>query len=144
MHSDCGTTFKGADTELHEAFNQACSNSDFQEMLRMDRITWHYSTPAGPYFGGLWEAWVESMIGHLKRILGDKTPTLEELTTLLCQYEAFLNFRPFGPLHDDVERCEPLRPGHFLIGSNLIALPQPSLTYNINIQPNLIDCLGWQ
>lgn len=33
-----------------------------------------------------------------------------------------------GPLHDHIDNCEPLTPGHFLIGGNLIAVPQPSLS----------------
>ena len=54
-------------------------------------------------------------------------PTYEELFTLLCQIEAALNSRPLVPLHDDINDFEPLTPGHFLTGGNLVAIPQPSL-----------------
>lgn len=127
MYSDCGTTFKGATTELRTAFNQACTNEEFKELLIRDRISWHFNPPAAPHFGGLWEAGVKSVKTHLKRILGNITPTMEELTTLLCQIEAALNSRPLGPLHDHVESCDALTPGHFLVGGNLISLPQKSL-----------------
>lgn len=136
MHSDCGTTFKGADNELQRAFINACTSTDFKDFLTQDRISWHFNPPAAPHFGGLWEAGVKSVKSHLKRILADKNPTLEELSTLLCQIEAALNSRPLGPLHDHIDNCDPLTPGHFLIGSNLIAIPQPSL---IDINTNRLS-----
>lgn len=41
-----------------------------------------------PHFRGLWETGVKSVKHHLKRILGDKTPSHEELEILLCKIEA--------------------------------------------------------
>ena len=133
MYSDCGTNFRGADRELHEAFVKACNESDFQNMLAHDKITWHFHPPAAPHFGGLWEAGVRSVKGHLKKILDDKTPTIDELVTLLYQIETALNSRPLGPLHDHIDDFESLTPGHFLMGGNLTAIPQPSVSeLNVN------------
>lgn len=72
---------------------------------------------------------MRSVKGHLKRLLKNRTPTFEELTTLLCKIECVLNSRPLGPLHDDVESYQVLTPGHFLTGSNLTSIPQPSIVH---------------
>ena len=124
MYSDCGTNFRSADRELKIAFEQACKSSDFQFLLTSDRISWHFNPPVAPHFGGLWETGVRSVKGHLKHILGSKTPTLEELTTLLCQIEALLN---------SYRRIRTAHPRTFLVGGSLIAIPQPSLVdLNVN------------
>ncbi|XP_029176335.1 uncharacterized protein LOC114944535 [Nylanderia fulva] len=49
------------------------------------------------------------------------------MATLLSQIEACLNSRPLQPLSDDPEDVAALTPGHFLIGSALSAVPEPSL-----------------
>lgn len=53
--------------------------------------------------------------------------TYEEMATLLTQIEACLNSRPLSALSDDPADITALTPGHFLIGSTLKAVPEPSL-----------------
>ncbi|XP_043264185.1 uncharacterized protein LOC122404318 [Colletes gigas] len=86
-------------------------------------IKWNFNPPSAPHFGGMQEAGVKSVKHHLKRILGDFTPTSEEMQTLLCKIEASLNSRPIAALSDCPEDYAPLTPGHFLIGSPINALP---------------------
>lgn len=50
---------------------------------------------------GKWETIVKSMKFHLRRKIGETPLTYEELSTLLAQIEAVLNFRPLEPLSDD-------------------------------------------
>ncbi|KMQ83710.1 hypothetical protein RF55_19291 [Lasius niger] len=49
------------------------------------------------------------------------------MATLLSQIEACLNSRPLQALTDDPEDLAALTPGHFLVGSALNAVPEPSL-----------------
>ena len=63
----------------------------------------------------------------MRRILGNRAPTLEELNTLLCQIEMCLNSRPLSPLQDDPQNLRVLTPSHFLIGGELSAIPEVSL-----------------
>ena len=89
--------------------------------------------PKSPNFGGLWEAGVKSFKFHLKRVVGNAKLTFEELLTVANQIEAILNSRPIIPLSNDVNECDVLTPGHFLIGRPLNAIVEPSL---INIPDN--------
>jgi hypothetical protein len=77
--------------------------------------------------GGLWEAGVKSMKYHLRRVLGKATLTFVEFSTLLCQVEAILNSRPICSLSTNPEHLQVLTPGHFLIGTSLLALPDHNL-----------------
>ncbi|GAB1860865.1 Integrase catalytic domain-containing protein [Camponotus japonicus] len=140
MYSDCGTNFVGADKQLRALF-AACSKEGrlIADQLASDRIQWRFNPPAAPHFGGLWEAAVKALKQHLRRVLGNATLTFEEMTTLLAQIEACLNSRPLEALTDDPEDITALTPGHFLIGTALNAVPEPSL---LPLQENRLS--RWQ
>ena len=92
-------------------------------------MQWKLIPPYSPHFGGLWESAVKSVKRHLRRVVGDQRLTLEELYTILTQVEACLNSRPLHPLSSDPMDLTPLTPGHFLIGAELMVLPQQDLLH---------------
>lgn len=112
---------------MDRAHQNTMRDPRFQRLLAEDGVQWKFNPSAAPHFGGLWEAGVKSVKSHLKRVLLDLNPTIEEMSTMLCQIEAVLNSRSLGALHDDIDDLSPLTPGHFLIGGPLIVVPQPSL-----------------
>lgn len=119
----------GADTQLRRLF--AASNPELQRIqgeLACDGIRWRFNPSSAPHFGGIWEAAVKSMKHHLCRVIGDVTLTFEEMAILLSQVEACLNSRLLQAMTDDAEDFTALTPGHFLISSALLAIPEPSLT----------------
>lgn len=75
--------------------------------------------------GDLWEAAVKSTKFHLKRVIGERVLTYQEMHTLLTQIEGILNSRLLCILSGD--DLDPLTPGHFLIGQPLIAVPDAPL-----------------
>ncbi|XP_024877354.1 uncharacterized protein LOC112461441 [Temnothorax curvispinosus] len=97
------------------------------QILQQDCTRWEFNPPGAPHMGGKWEAVVKSVKFHLRRTIGETLLTTEELTTLLTQIEAILNSRPLEPLSDDPEDVSALTRGHFLIGSPLTTIPEPSL-----------------
>lgn len=128
LRSDCGTNLKGADVELRNLF--AASSKELGSManiLANDGTQWNFNPPSAPHFGGKWEAGVKSVKFHLKRVVGDTLLTYEEMTTLTTQIEAVFNSRPLHSLSDDPNDFSALTPGHFLIGSALVTVPEPSL-----------------
>ncbi|XP_029054184.1 uncharacterized protein LOC114881530 [Osmia bicornis bicornis] len=127
MYSDNGTTFQGANRELTSAYHSVIQNSDLRNNLASRGVAWHFVPPNAPHFGGLWEAAVKSLKHHMKRTIGSYTLTFEEMSTLLCRIEACLNARPLAPMYECIDDCQALTPGHFLIGTPLVAPPEPSV-----------------
>ena len=76
-------------------------------------IKWKFNPPGAPHHGGLQEASVKSVKHHLKRIIAQMCPTIEEINTLLCKIEACSNSRPITTLKNDPENLEILTPSHF-------------------------------
>ncbi|XP_076247964.1 uncharacterized protein LOC143187623 [Calliopsis andreniformis] len=127
IFSDNGTNFVGADRELRKQFCEAFSSTEMQNKCSSMGIRWRFNPPSAPHFGGMQEAGVKSVKHHLKRTLGEFTPTGEEMQTLLCKIEASLNSRPIAPLSDHPDDYAPLTPGHFLTGAPLNAIPLQSV-----------------
>ena len=130
IYSDNGTNFVGARNKLQE-FLRLLKDPTHRETVPKEctsqGITWHFSPPSAPHFGGLWEAAVRSAKKHLLKVVGENPVSPEDFVTLLTQVEGCLNSRPLTPLSEDPSDLMPLTPSHFLIGSSLQALPEPNL-----------------
>ncbi|XP_060807713.1 uncharacterized protein LOC132903428 [Amyelois transitella] len=138
LHCDNGTNFVGADKELREIFNATKSKipQEIAELLAMEGTKFHYIPPLSPNFGGLWEAGVRSVKTHLKKVIGDRTLTYEEMCTVLVQIESCLNSRPLTQLSEHSVDPLPLTPGHFLVGEPLINVCDNNFanqTENVNL-----------
>ncbi|CAK9814055.1 hypothetical protein ANTPLA_LOCUS8052 [Anthophora plagiata] len=134
IYSDNGKNFIGARNELKELgvlLDSRAHHERITNTLSREHIAWHLIPPNAPHFGGLWERGVRSAKTHLKRVVGERKLTYEELYTVLTQVEACLNSRPLYPMSTDPNDLTPLTPGHFLIGDALMAIPQPDFT-NLN------------
>lgn len=128
LRSDCGTNFKGADSELRNLFSATSTQlGPLATLLANNGTQWLFNPPSAPHFGGKWEAGVRSMKHHLHRVIGEQRLTYEEMNTFLTQVEAVLNSRPLCPLTEDPDDLSVLTPGHFLIGGPINVIPEPSL-----------------
>lgn len=102
-------------------------NEKVSAYLGTHKINWHTIPPSAPHFGGIWEAGVKSIKTHLRRVLGESAPTLEEMQTLLVQIEAIVNSRPLTSVNNDPDDLNILTPAHFLIGSSMFEVPDKGI-----------------
>ena len=135
LYSDNGPNYTGAKNKL-ASFYKMLASSDCQDAIQSYvfkyHITWHNSPQRAPHFGGLWEAAVKSSKYHLKRIVGQQLLTFEELSTICCNVESFLNSRPLGPVTShDLDGLCPLTPSHFLIGRAARAYPKERTNHKL-------------
>lgn len=81
LYSDSGRNFVGAARYLCDLY-QLLSSEPSKGMIRnamVNReIKWHFNPPSAPNVGGLWEARVKSVKGHLKRVIGNQMLTFEK------------------------------------------------------------------
>lgn len=125
--SECGTNLVGADQELKRLFKASSREwHHIAHVLANDGVEWKFNPPSAPHFGGKWEAGVKSVKFHLRRVVGEAILIYEELQTLLVQIEATLNSRPLCALSEDPSDLTALTPGHFLIGTAITSIPEPS------------------
>lgn len=140
IFSDNGKNFVGLAKDLNALF-RLIKSQDIQDFVASSSIIWHFIPPYSPNFGGLWEAAVKSTKQLLVRACKSAILNFEELTTYLCQIEAILNSRPLVPMSSDPSDLTALTPGHFLIGSPLLDIPdaQGNITLPLNERWSLIQ-----
>lgn len=129
MYSDNGTNFVGAAKEINKLHDQLIQQSEqhIANIFVESNVRWHFIPPGSPHMGGAWEANIKSFKHHFRRIIGETRLTYEELHTMTTQIEACMNSRPICALTADPNDMAALTPGHFLIGSELLAVAEPSL-----------------
>ena len=119
LYSDNGGGFIGAKNRYNQILSilkdQKGEDNIRHFLATQFDIIWHNIPAFSPHMGGLWEAAVKSMKRHLRRVMGTRRFTLEELFTVTCRIEACLNSRPLIPLTShDPDGIEALTAGHFL------------------------------
>ena len=144
LHSDNGPNYTGAKNQLSK-FYQMLRSKETDEAIQnyafSYNITWHNIPQRAPHFGGLWEAAVKGAKYHLKRIVGDIKFTFEELYTIVCKVESYMNSRPLGPLTShSIDGLSPLTPSHFLIGRAARAYPREKIEYNPTLSQRWLLC----
>ena len=125
--SDIGSNFIGTRNELlkvQELLNREKQENSIINFINNQGIEWVTIPTKAPHFGGLWEAAVKSLKRHMRRVIGLQVLNYKELVTIITQIEAVLNSRPLYPMSNDPTDLSPLTPGHFLIGSPLLSLPE--------------------
>jgi len=126
---DNSTNFVETRTQLEEFKMQLFSQQalkDLQMFTSSNGVEFIFIPPRAPHFGGLWEAAVKSMKLLLVKNTGHSHLTYEELQTVAVDAEAVVNSRPLAPLSEDPNDGEALTPSHFLVGTTLKSLPEPS------------------
>jgi transposase InsO family protein len=117
IHSDNGTNFKGAHTELKTAL----AGIDYEQIadtFTMRGIKWITIPPYSPHKGGSWERMVRSVKNIVGIVLHSKALQEDTLRSFLIEAEYIINSRPlmYIPLESDLE--EALTPNHFLLLSS--------------------------
>jgi hypothetical protein len=101
--SDNGKTFKGKELRRFNAEKG---------------IRWRFNLARAPWWGGMFERMVRSTKRCLRKAVGSRRLTYEELNTVLIEIEAVLNNRPLTYIYEnDVE--VPLTPSHLFCGRRL-------------------------
>ena len=79
-------------------------------------IYWKFNPPLVPHFGGSWERSVQVFKISLYKVIGSRTLTDEQLSTITCEIESNLNSTPLTNVSSDINDPLPLTPNHFFLG----------------------------
>ena len=102
--SDNGRTFKGMALRKFNAHKG---------------IKWRFNLARAPWWGGLFEVMIRSTKRCLRKAIGRRRLTYEELTTVLIEIEAVLNSRPLTYIYEDDTEV-PLTPSHLFCGRRML------------------------
>jgi len=117
MWSDCGTNFRGMNSELSRLW-ASLDQERLKTVMGLKGINWRFNPPRAPHMGGVWERLIRSVKTALTVTLKEKAPKQETLLTLLAEAENIVNSRPLTHVSIDPSDPEALTPNHFILGSS--------------------------
>ena len=108
-YSDNGSNFVGSRNLL-----KGIDWDKVRQDSNCSKIIWKLIPPSAPWWGGWWERIIRILKDLLRKILGKASVNFEELSTIMCDCESFINSRPLTYMSDSNEDLIPLTPMHFL------------------------------
>lgn len=139
VYSDNGSNFVLANKILQLESEQAIKDYNIKIKTGLSQMgtKFYFNPPSARWFSGIWERHIGSIKYHLKRTVGERILTFEEITTVLLQIEACIEFmRPMTPLSESPTDLEVITPGHFLVGD---ALTAPLETNRMDVPVNRLN-----
>lgn len=93
VYSDNGTNIAAREKELRLRIKNI--NSVWVAAEFIDReVTWKFSPPSAPHFGGIWERLIGSSKRAMRAVLESRSVTDEVLRTVFSEVASLLNSRP--------------------------------------------------
>ena len=92
--SDNAPQFRLTKTTLDEQWRHVFKDEDVLNYVSMKGIKWSFTTALAPWQGGFYERLIGMVKRSLRKAMGKKRYTLDQLVTLLTEIEAVVNSRP--------------------------------------------------
>lgn len=134
MLSDNAKTFQAADKAIKAILHDPAVQQHFVGL----RVEWRFNLEKAPWQGGIFERMVKSAKRCLRKAIGKKTLTFDELLTLVVEVEAVLNSRPLSYISTE-DLDEPLTPSHLITGHRILSLPDPTISDDPDYDPSPED-----
>ena len=125
MQSDNAPQFKAADATLNVKWKEVLRSREVQDPVTMRGVKWKFTVEYAPWSGGVYERLIGLVKRNLRKCIGRRLLTLEQLVTLLCQVEATVNSRPLTYVAGDGEFAEVITPSHFLFTNRTVGTAIP-------------------
>lgn len=127
IYTDNALTFKRSKKELRKLWN-IIRDEEVTNQVSSFKIHWKFIVERAPWWGGFYERLVRSVKLSLKKALGCRSLTSDELYTALTEVEAVINSRPLTYVYNDIGEPEALSPANFLTGKRPTSFPTLGLT----------------
>ncbi|MCP4486384.1 MAG: DDE-type integrase/transposase/recombinase, partial [Gammaproteobacteria bacterium] len=121
--SDNAKQFEFTNAVLDRVWKKVTTHDDVINYCAQEAIQWQFITALSPWKGGVYERMVGICKSALKKSLGKRLITYEDLVTLLCETEAVVNSRPITFVGSDIQSSMPLRPIDFLSPQGQLGTP---------------------
>ena len=110
--SDNAAQFKTGKSVLDLAWIHLTTDDGVISYASRNNVEWKFIVPQSPWMGGSYERIVGVVKRSLRKAVGKRLYTFNQLSTILNEVEAIVNSRPIVYVDDDID--DVLTPSHFL------------------------------
>jgi len=135
---DNAPQFKLVHTVVDREWRRIFQDKEVMSYVSTEGIKWKYTIALAPWQGSFYERLVGLVKRCMRKSIGKKHYSLEQLATLLTEIEAVLNSRPLTYVYE-VYCSFTLTPGHFLAANRKLGLCNSSEVdshFDEDFQPN--------
>jgi len=111
--SDNAKQFKLSSDTVQLVWQEVTHNEEVQNYVSCEGITWSFIVELAPWMGGFYERLVGLVKQALRKTIGRKRLTLDQMSTVLKEAEAVVNSRPLVYMGDDLKSSIAITPRHF-------------------------------
>lgn len=122
--SDNAQQFKLSHDVLKQVWGQTIQSEEVQSYMSGEGIRWTFIIELAPWMGGFYERMVGLVKRALRKTVGRRLLTLEQLTTLLKECEAVVNSRPLIYVGEDIKSSISITPRHFITLNPYTGIPE--------------------
>ena len=122
--SDNAMQFKLADKTLHLIWKNIMTSEEIQSYFSGGGIKWSFIVELSPWMGGFYERLVGLMKRSLRKTVGRKLLSNDQMHTVVKEVESVVNARPLVYIGDDIDSTITITPSHFLCLNPKIGIPE--------------------
>jgi hypothetical protein len=121
--SDNALHFKLAGETCELVWKDVKIPEDIQNYCSEENIVWSFIIEQAPWMGGFYERLVGIVKRALRKTIGKKLLTSDQLQTVIKEAEAVVNSRPLVYVGDDINSVITITPNHFLCLNQNTGIP---------------------
>ena len=122
--SDNAMQFKLADKTLHLIWKNIMTSEEIQSYFSGGGIKWSFIVELSPWMGGFYERLVGLVKRSLRKTVGRKLLSNDQMHTVVKEVESVVNARPLVYIGDDIDSTITITPSHFLCLNPKIGIPE--------------------
>ena len=116
--------FKLADKTLHLIWKDIMTSEEIQSYFSGGGIKWSFIVELSPWMGGFYERLVGLVKRSLRKTVGRKLLSDDQMHTVVKEVESVVNARPLVYIGDDIDSTITITPSHFLCLNPKIGIPE--------------------
>ncbi|XP_052785982.1 uncharacterized protein LOC128221411 [Mya arenaria] len=125
--SDNAKQFKLSSDTIKLVWSNVIKSKDVQNFSSNEGIKWNFIVERAPWMGGFYERLVGLVKRALRKSVGRKILTEDQLQTMLKETEAIVNSRPLTYIGDDLNSSVTITPRHFLCLNPKTGIPESDI-----------------
>ena len=122
--SDNAMQFKLADKTLQLIWKNIVTSEEIQSYFSCEGIKWSFIIELSPWMGGFYERLVGLVKRSLRKAVGRKLLSDDQMHTVVKEVESVVNSRPLVYVGDDIDSTIAITPGHFLCLNPKTGIPE--------------------